>query len=104
LKFQTSLQISNITSGEEIIKSTLFCKVRYVLYSGINTLKGTFHHRLERTEKVAQLPLQSQEFKNIVQMEAERVTFQLYTLSLRIPVGTFVQKGGGGDRRREVQW
>ncbi len=35
LKFQTYLQISNITSGEEIVKSTLFCKVCYVLYSGI---------------------------------------------------------------------
>jgi hypothetical protein len=27
--------IYNITSGKEIVKSTLFCKVRYVLYSGI---------------------------------------------------------------------
>ena len=35
LKFQTSLQISNITSGEEIVKSTMFSKVCYVLYSGI---------------------------------------------------------------------
>ncbi len=35
LKFQTSLQILNITSREEIVKSTMFCKVRYVLYSGI---------------------------------------------------------------------
>ena len=26
---------SSITSGEDIVKSTLFCKVSYVLYSGI---------------------------------------------------------------------
>ncbi len=35
LKFTTSLQISNITSGKEIVKSTLFCKVCYVLYTYI---------------------------------------------------------------------
>ncbi len=28
---------ANVTSGEEIVKSTLFCKVCYVLYSGIKT-------------------------------------------------------------------
>jgi hypothetical protein len=32
---------SNITSGEVIVKSTLFCKVCYVLYSGIK-LETTF--------------------------------------------------------------
>jgi hypothetical protein len=33
--------IYNITSGEEIVKSTLFCKVRYVLYSSIKTIMYT---------------------------------------------------------------
>jgi len=32
---------SNITSGEEIVKSTLFCKVSYVLYSGIKSFYAT---------------------------------------------------------------
>jgi len=48
---------------------------------------------------VAELPLQSQEFKNIVQMEAEK------PLSLRTPVGTFGQKRngvlmGGQDKKK----
>jgi hypothetical protein len=34
---KVQFEISNITSGEEIVKSTLFCEVRYVLYSGINS-------------------------------------------------------------------
>ncbi len=33
--FEVMFEISNITSGEEIVKSTLFVKVCYVLYSGI---------------------------------------------------------------------
>jgi hypothetical protein len=30
-------EISNIASGEEIVKSTLFCKVFYVLCSDVNS-------------------------------------------------------------------
>jgi hypothetical protein len=40
-KFGGMLGIYNITSGEEIVKSTLFCKGRYVLYSGIKTIMYT---------------------------------------------------------------
>jgi hypothetical protein len=33
--------IYNITSGKKIVKSTLFCKVRFVFYSGINSYSFT---------------------------------------------------------------
>ncbi len=103
LKFQTSLQISNITSGEEIIKSTLFCKVRFVLYSGINSLKGTFSSQIRRLQRwlSCHFRVKSSRYSPIGSWKgdfsAENATFQCthYLLELLYSVGTFGHKRNG---------
>jgi hypothetical protein len=48
-------ETSNITRGEEIVKSTLFCKVYYVLYSGIKLLMYKYNSKgKKRVEGIAE--------------------------------------------------